>query len=144
VEQIACLGEGKAVALQFPLHEHVLKNFDVFARETRQEASKREVNRRLTNCRRLSEMAFGRLKGRWTICARNHTYYSPDLCRDMTEAYCGLHNFLEGKKRDTPVCDQHVPAAAPVPWGDPASRVGMNDKGAQKRELLRQWTSENM
>jgi hypothetical protein len=49
----------------FPLSEHALKSFDVKRADARDDPAKMEFNKRLTDCRRLSEMAFGRLKGRW-------------------------------------------------------------------------------
>ena len=64
----------------FPLHEHVLKNYDISASATRRDPTKKEFNRRLTDCRRLSEMAFGVLKGRWPVCAHNLPYCRPEVC----------------------------------------------------------------
>ena len=126
----------------FALSEHMLKNYDIFSRETRESPSKTEFNRRLTNCRRLSEMAFGRLKGRWAICTRNHTYYRPAICRVMTEASCGLHNFLEDRKRDVPQLDVLEQRNEPAGAAGPA--VAATAIGARKRELLTKWVSENM
>jgi hypothetical protein len=56
-------------------------------------------------------MAFCRLKGRWSVCTRNKSYYDPQLCKAIVEACCGLHTFLESTLRQMPdgfVEDQDV------------------------------------
>jgi hypothetical protein len=127
----------------FPLTEHILKNYDVKRADVRDDPAKLEFNKRLTNCRRLSEMAFGRLKGRWSVCIRNKSYYDPQLCKVIVEACCGLQNFLESKRRQMPdgfVEDQDVEFALPPAYAGAALQ---QQAGMTKRDSLKQWITEN-
>jgi hypothetical protein len=100
-----------------------------------------EFNKRLTNCRRLSEMAFGRLKGRWSVCTRNKSYYDPQLCKSIVEACCGLHNFLECRGRPMPdgfVENGNIEIELP-----PVGAAVQQQAGITKRDLLKRWIMEN-
>jgi DDE superfamily endonuclease len=62
-----------------------------------------KFNKRLTNVRRLIEMAFGRLKGRWVCCSKNTFWNDVEFTRHMIEACCGLHNFCEERRLRCPL-----------------------------------------
>jgi hypothetical protein len=50
--------------------------------------------KRLTNCRRRVEAAFGDLKGRWVVCKRNVFWNDVDLRSKVIAVCCALHNFV--------------------------------------------------
>jgi hypothetical protein len=92
VEEIETLFVGDSA---FPLGPHMQK---IFSRPTPEEDSdKGRFNRRVINPRRLIEMTFGRLKGRWVFCRRIVFYGDPNFVRTGIEVCCARHNFLEDR-----------------------------------------------
>jgi hypothetical protein len=96
------------------------------------------LNRRLLNARRLIEMLFGRLKGRWVFCSKNTFWSSVDFTRQAIEVCCGLHNFLEERDVEMPVDEDENDDALAVPHEAPAAGAG-----AVVRDHLVQWVGEH-
>lgn len=96
----------------------------------------------MTDCRRCSERAFGRLKGRWAFCTRTKTYGNPCLVQTIIEACCGLHNWLAMRK--TEFDGKEV---QPEGWQRlPRDCDGFADElaaGPDVRQTLRKWVDEN-
>ena len=71
----------------FGLATHLLKNYTPAAG-----SKEAMLNKKLTNCRRLVEIAFGELKGRWDVC--NVFWGDIEFLKFVTGVCCGLHNFV--------------------------------------------------
>jgi hypothetical protein len=102
----------------FGMGQHVIKVV-----EPANDPASKAMNRRVINSRRGSEIAFQRLKGRWTFCTRNKFYGDPSLVSKMVDVCCGLHNFVQGRDVEMPtdiadVLAYPLPAAAAAPRGN--------------------------
>ncbi len=75
----------------FGLSTHLLKNYSPTPAAGTAHAM---FNKKLTNCRRLVEIAFGELKGRWAICKRNVFWGDIEFLKVVTSVCCALHNFV--------------------------------------------------
>jgi hypothetical protein len=51
-------------------------------------------NKKLTNCRRLVEIALSELKDRWAICKRNVFWGDIEFLKVVTSVCCALHNIV--------------------------------------------------
>jgi hypothetical protein len=56
---------------------------------------KSKLNHAVTNAQRLIEQAFGRLKIRWVVCARNLFFEVPEFVKLCICVYCAVHKFFE-------------------------------------------------
>lgn len=117
----------------FALHESLMKCWHPTPPEGTAQA---RFNRKVINCRRLIEQAFGRLKGRWAYCARNIFYGNPAFNTNAIVACCGLHNFLQ--TRHVEYEGENRPGLDPV-----RDEVAGAVNGAELREFLTEWVSEN-
>jgi hypothetical protein len=53
-----------------------------------------KFDKRLTDCWRRVEAAFGDLKGRWVVCKRNVFWNDVDLRSEVIAVCCALDNFV--------------------------------------------------
>jgi hypothetical protein len=126
----------------FPLTEHILKNDDVKRADVRDDPAKLEFNKRLTNCRILSEMVFG--SGVDGQCARGTSHSMVHSCARLLWKHAADRiTCLESKRRQMPdgfVEDQDVKFVLP-PAG--AGAALQQQAGMTKRDLLKQRITEN-
>jgi hypothetical protein len=105
----------------FPLSQHMMK---VFEPPPAAGTAQARCNRRLLNARRLTEQAFGTLKGKFVFCSKNSFWNDFKFTKQAIQACCGLHNFLEERRVDAPVAHAGVDdALQPIP------KAGMDPGG---------------
>jgi hypothetical protein len=78
----------------FPLGEHIMKIYSD-PRGAQERAEVEATGKAKFNARRLIEQVFGRLKGRWLMCARNMFFQEPEFVKLCNCVCCALHNFFE-------------------------------------------------
>jgi hypothetical protein len=130
----------------FPIGPHMLK---VYEPPPAIGTPQSELNFRLTNARRVIEMTFGRLKGRWVFCSKNSFWNDVKFTRDSIEACCGLHNFLEQRLVELPDMEEgndgqavHIPMDAGVA-DEPLQQNGQAVAGRNLRDRVAAWVSLN-
>jgi hypothetical protein len=105
----------------FPLGQHMMK---VIEPPPAANSNQAKCNRRLLNSRRLIEMVFDRLKGRWVFCKRNVFWNDVDFTREAIEACCGLHNLSEERDVEMPA-ENEDDNAMPMPYEEaPEAGIG--------------------
>jgi hypothetical protein len=126
----------------FSTGPHMIKTAQLTEAQAANDPASAALNRRVTNCRRSSEIGIGRAKGRWSFLTRNKTYSDPARVRLLCNACCGLHNFCE--ERRVPF-DNRMPQheGAQLQQAPPAP-AAQAQAGNQLRSKLKSWVANNM